>query len=140
MRPYHHYSMEERSILQNFHAAGKGVREIARETGRSPSSVSRELKRNGNRDGTYHAWRGMSLYLHRQKRRVRKRRLSEGAARDYAAGRLRDGRPPEAVAERWRRERTGDIEGDTLHGGIGQDTGAEVYFAEPRPPPAAGNE
>jgi hypothetical protein len=61
MQPYHHYSVEERIRLQNLHAAGKGVREIARETGRNPSSLSHKLKQNGNQDGTYHAWRGMSF-------------------------------------------------------------------------------
>jgi hypothetical protein len=74
--------MEKRNRLQNFHVAGKGVREIARETRRDPSNVSRELKRNG----TYHAWQGMSLYLHPWKGHVRKRRLSERVAREYAAG------------------------------------------------------
>jgi IS30 family transposase len=88
--------MEERSIIQNLHAAGKGVKEIAWETGRSLSSVSREQKQNE----TYHAWRGMSLYLHRRKSHVRKRQLLEGAAWEYALGRLKDGWPPEAIEER----------------------------------------
>lgn len=43
--------------------------------GRSPSTISRELKRNGNNDGTYGPWRGCSLYLHRRKRSSKRFRL-----------------------------------------------------------------
>ena len=39
-------SFEEREEIAIFHAQGCGVREIARRIGRSPSTISRELRRN----------------------------------------------------------------------------------------------
>jgi IS30 family transposase len=44
-------SFAEREQISRGIAAGRGVREIARELGRSPSSVSREIARNGGRRG-----------------------------------------------------------------------------------------
>lgn len=39
-------SLEERLAIADLHVAGKGVRDIASELGRSPSTISRELSRN----------------------------------------------------------------------------------------------
>ena len=38
-------SFDEREEIMRLHAGGAGVREIARELGRDPSTISRELKR-----------------------------------------------------------------------------------------------
>ncbi|MBN9374129.1 MAG: IS30 family transposase [Cellulomonas sp.] len=46
-------SQHERIEIADLHRAGKSVRAIAAELGRSPSTVSRELRRNGRRDGQY---------------------------------------------------------------------------------------
>lgn len=54
MRRYAHLTAGERDAMAAMRAAGAGVREIARAMGRSPSTVSRELARNG-RGGGYGA-------------------------------------------------------------------------------------
>lgn len=46
MSQYHHFTMFEREKIFFFLAQNKSIRFIAKELGRSPSSVSRELKRN----------------------------------------------------------------------------------------------
>ena len=46
MSHYKHLSIEEREKLYLMRGQGKSLREIARETGRSPSTLSRELSRN----------------------------------------------------------------------------------------------
>jgi transposase, IS30 family len=48
-------SSAEREEISVGHGQGLGVRVIARQLGRSPSTVSRELKRNSGRDGPYRA-------------------------------------------------------------------------------------
>jgi IS30 family transposase len=48
-------SFSEREEIALARAAGEGVRSIARRLSRSPSTVSRELGRNGDRDGCYRA-------------------------------------------------------------------------------------
>src|SRR5690625_710129 len=40
-------SLDERLRIADLHLAGTGVRAIARQVGRSPSTISRELDRNG---------------------------------------------------------------------------------------------
>jgi len=50
-------SFAEREEIALARAAGEGVRSIARRLGRSPSTVSRELSRNADRDGCYRAMR-----------------------------------------------------------------------------------
>ena len=41
-------SEDERVVIADLHRAGRGVRDIAAELGRAPSTVSRELRRNGH--------------------------------------------------------------------------------------------
>jgi IS30 family transposase len=80
--------------------------EIGRAPDRNKSSHSRELKRNGNRDGSYHPWRGTSLYLYRRKGSVRKPRLDYVELLAYVREHLREEfrRAPECVTERWNME------------------------------------
>ncbi|MBQ8260595.1 MAG: helix-turn-helix domain-containing protein, partial [Clostridia bacterium] len=46
MLSYKHFTLTERNILQQFLNEGKSFREIARLMERSPSTISREVKRN----------------------------------------------------------------------------------------------
>lgn len=68
MRPYKHFTLSERANLRLQLEKGLSLTSIAAELGRSPSTISRELKRNRNKDGSYNAWRGCSLYLQRRKK------------------------------------------------------------------------
>lgn len=46
MLSYTHFTLDERKYLQQLLAEGKSFREIARILERSPSTISREVKRN----------------------------------------------------------------------------------------------
>jgi IS30 family transposase len=80
---------------------GDGVRAIAAVLGRSPSSVSRELRRNGNK-GTYNHRRAAPLSVRRRKRCVRRERLEDAGVREAVAEGLRKGWSPEIIAARLR--------------------------------------
>jgi IS30 family transposase len=67
MRSYEHFTQSERVCLQVLRQEGRSMTEIGRELGKNKPGISRELKRNGNRDGSYNPWRGASLYLYRRK-------------------------------------------------------------------------
>ena len=43
---YYHLSIEERTVILQLHISRFSIREIARQLDRSPSTISRELKRN----------------------------------------------------------------------------------------------
>ena len=46
MKPYIHFTLSERICLQQLLSEKKSYREIAKILGRSPSTISREVKRN----------------------------------------------------------------------------------------------
>ena len=70
---YTHFTLSERICLQEFLNQGKSFREIAKLMGRSPSTISREVKRNwSKKKNRYHYWRATLLYIERRKKSVRK--------------------------------------------------------------------
>ena len=75
MQLYTHFTLEERDSLRIKLQENKSLRTIAKELGRNVSSISRELKRNKNRNGTYNAWRGCTLYIIRRRQCKKKYRL-----------------------------------------------------------------
>ena len=51
--PYHHLTFDERNVIYRMSVTGKSQAEIARCLGRSPSTISRERKRNISYIGKY---------------------------------------------------------------------------------------
>lgn len=68
MSYYHHLTMSERESLMLFHEQGKSIREIARQLGRAPSTISRELRRNPQ---TYRATKAQIRYFANRTKCVR---------------------------------------------------------------------
>src|ERR1700737_4885780 len=68
----HQLTFEERERLGQLHAVGESQAEIARLLGRSPSTISRELRRNGQGE-EYLA--SHAQYLTKERRRNRPRSL-----------------------------------------------------------------
>ena len=52
-KDYRHVTIEERCEVARLRAAGQSVRQIEASLDRSPSTVARELKRNGSRTQGY---------------------------------------------------------------------------------------
>ena len=75
MRSYTHFTLTERESLRILLEQGLSYRKIAERLGRNVSSISREMKRNGKKDGSLNAWWGTSLYLGRRKKCRRTYRL-----------------------------------------------------------------
>ena len=84
-------SFFEREEIAICRACGYGVREIARHLGRSPSAISRELRRNaGTRGGTL-VYRAVIAQWHRDRRAARPktaRLASNQRLREYVQDRL----------------------------------------------------
>lgn len=78
MKSYTHFTLSERICLQQFLEEGKSFREIAKHMGRSPSTISREVKRNFSKTkNKYNYWRATSLYIVRRKKCVRKHKIQQ---------------------------------------------------------------
>ena len=99
MTTYHDLSPEERAVIMLERGRGCSLREIAQRLGRSPSTLSRELKRNttGNH---YCATRAGSEYERRRKRLVKPRKLDANQTlRDVVQAHLLDDKwSPEQIA------------------------------------------
>jgi IS30 family transposase len=120
---------------------------IGRRLGRNKSSISRELKRNGNRDGSYNPWRGTSLYRHRRKASVRKPRLDDpdvdAHVREHLGEEFRWS--PECITERLKMERAGTkLSWNTIYraikrGVLKKEFPAKIYLRRGGKPPKRGN-
>ena len=77
MLSYTHFTLSERNCLQQLLKEGKSYREIAKILNRSPSTISREVKRNfGKKKNRYNAWRATTLYIIRRRKCVRKNKIA----------------------------------------------------------------
>lgn len=98
---YTHFSIEEREKLQYLWWERKSIRTIAKELGRSPSSVCRELKRNFPQQHRVYTSRiAHQRALQKRKSRGRKNRLKNDVIRTYVIGELKKRTSPEQIAGR----------------------------------------
>jgi len=93
---YSQLSLEERCKIAELHQAGRSIRQIAATLDRSPSNVSRELKRNG---GAQIGYRPSYAQQRAAARRWKGSRLDRNAKlRELVLERLRGGWSPEQIA------------------------------------------
>jgi IS30 family transposase len=109
MQPYTHFTLSERECLQELLKEGKNQSQIAKVLNRSRSSISRELKRNSNKDNSYNSWRATTLYIIRRKDCRRKYRLtSDKRLYDWVNEKLQLFWSPESIAERYKKRNPGE--------------------------------
>ena len=95
---YTQLTLSERCELKSLRYAGHSIRQIGLLMGRSHSTISRELRRNGLRDGVYKPERAEIMYQVRRDRLCKLQRT--GTLRDYVHDRLTMGWSPEQIAGR----------------------------------------
>jgi transposase, IS30 family len=95
----------EREEIAILYAQEMGVREIGRRIGRPHTTVSRELDRNGNRDGSYRAGTAQARAEQRARRPKPGKLVTHPRLRGYVADKLATGQwSPQQIAQRLRRE------------------------------------
>lgn len=100
---YQHFSIVEREKLQSGLWAKRSIRSIAEELGRSPSSVSREVRKNKPLHFERYTPRlAHERALRNRTHRGRKDRLKNEATRGYVHTKLKEGFSPEQIAGRLR--------------------------------------
>ena len=101
MLSYSHYTQDERKCLQQLLEEGHSLRYIAKATGRSVSSVSREIKRNRSRNG-YGYWYANNQAIYRRRKSHPMKRLEKNAKLGvYVREKLALFWSPECIAETW---------------------------------------
>ena len=105
---YNHFSFEERELLALELAKNKTQKEIATLLGRNPSTISREINRNGSYvRKNYLASHADKRSRERKLRSHAKDRLKEKRIRDYTTNKLKIGWTPEIIAGRISQELPG---------------------------------
>ena len=117
MSHYHHLSIIERENLLYFLSQGYSIRKIAKILGRSPSTISRELRKNLDSKNEYHPSTAQQNYQKRRKVCGRKRKLvADPKLRrtiHFLLGYLYWS--PEQIAARLEMEGTGKISFSTIY-------------------------
>ena len=107
---YTHFTLEERKYLQQLLSEGYSFRKIAAILERSPSTISREVKRNrakyrphGQSDNKYwyNHWRANNLYIRRRREQNRAALEPDTDQWDYIVAGLNAFWSPEEICGRW---------------------------------------
>ena len=97
---YNHFTLDERILLQNFLKSGKSIREIAGILGRSPSSVSREIRRNHSRT-CYAPYKANRMAKARKQIASIRTLLPDTLEFEYVREKLQKFWSPETICGRW---------------------------------------
>ena len=110
MKPYKHFTTEERKCLQQFLSEGLSFRKIADLLERSPSSISREVNRNKakykphskpDNKYWYNYWRAQNLYIRRRREQNRFVLKPNTPEWDFIVKHLKQYWTPEQICGRW---------------------------------------
>ena len=113
---FKHLRIEEREILQVMHWQKKPIREMARKLNRSPSSISRELRRNFPPEHRVYTPRlAHERALKKRRNRGRADRLKNEVIRQYVVDHLKERWSPEQIAGRLKRQGLGSISHEAIY-------------------------
>ncbi len=110
---YTHLTLEERKYLQQLLSEGKSMRQIAEIMERSPSTISREVRRNrskkrphrkSNNKYWYNHWRAQTLYVIRRRTQHRASIKPDTLEWEYVIEKLNAFWSPEQISARWSME------------------------------------
>ena len=104
MSHYRHFTIDERECLLVYLSQGKKNCEIARLMNRSPSTISREIRRNVESRTRYSALQAQKAYEQRRKHCVRKYKLAEPSCAEKVSELLANAWSPEQISNRLKYE------------------------------------
>lgn len=113
MKSYKHFTLSERKYLQQLLSEGLSMRKIAMILERSPSTISREIKRNkakyrphkkSDNPYWYNHWRAQNLYIQRRRNQNRRAIIPDSSMWEYIIKRLNSYWSPEAICGRWKKD------------------------------------
>jgi IS30 family transposase len=134
---YTRLNEEEREIIGKGLAQNKSIRTIAKEFGRSASTISREIKRNVSKTGYWAFPANQKAKANASSRKKDKRRLMQNQKLcNYVKEKVKQGWSPKAIVERLKIDYPHDMSMRLSHEAIYQyiyvllsmDIAAPIYF------------
>ena len=118
---YKRLENHERECISRGLAQKKPIREIAREIGRSPSTISREIKRNSGKTGyrAFSASRRASI-ASASRRKGKSKIAQHSGLRQYILEKLREEWSPQEISERLKKRYSWDMTMQVSHEAIYQ--------------------
>ena len=98
--PYHHLTPSERKVICSMRNLDYTQAAIAKALGRSQSTISRELQRNGDPGGYYNPHMGNVLYWTRRQRLYKRTKRDQKDLMGYVESKLKQKWSPEQIAGR----------------------------------------
>jgi transposase, IS30 family len=124
-------NMHEREIVSQLWAAGHSRKAIAERLGRSRSTISRELKRNGAADGSYSAVTAQEQAMRRRRQRPLIRKLEHPELNAAVRSRLSREWSPDQIAGRLKKDHPDDsalhVAPQTIYTWVEQDENCEHW-------------
>ena len=105
MNLYNHITIAEREMLLKYFALGESIRKISKRLDRSPSTISRELKRNQMNTSNYSPSKAQENYRNNKTKCGRKRKLDCKILQSIVESKMNLQWSPEEIDFRLRRER-----------------------------------
>lgn len=93
---YKHITIEERACISKLLREGSSIRQIAEILDRSPSTISREIRRNKSKNNQYYPTKASLLYKERRQSCGRKIKLTQ-TTKSYIEEKLRETWSPEQI-------------------------------------------
>ena len=113
---YKHFTIDEREYIQQALWEKKSIRGIALVINRSPSSISRELRRNNPvRSNIYTPRIAQEKAIKKRSCRGRYERLKNDTVRSYVTSHLKLGWSPEQIAGMIKKEKVGSISHEAIY-------------------------
>jgi len=100
MKTYKHLTIQDRETIQLMLWGKESVRSIAKKINRSPSSISREIKKNISGRNIYTPRASHNRALEKRKSRGRQDRLKNKLVRNYVVDHLKKKWSPEQISGR----------------------------------------
>lgn len=107
--------MVERDRIADLRNKGLSIRSIAQEIHRSPSTISREIRRNRDGDRSYHAYAAQAKAVARRSRPKISKMMSDPGLRCWVQDGLDKQWSPQQIARRLRRDRPDRPEWHVTH-------------------------
>lgn len=125
---YRRLNFAEREEISRALGTGQGMRAIAKQLGRSASTISRECWRTGGRQGGYRAWVAQEeAFAHAHRPRRARKLENNPRLKAYVLAKLRQEWSPHQIAKRLREDYPGDT---TMR--ICQETIYQYLYVLPR--------